>query len=164
MQSAISSGGGRSGAGLRDLPARRHHRHQCLDPLSPDAGIRADGRSADRSRSRLRPLGRILELYAGTANSADARAVDRIRLAAESLGRLYHPQAADLVLAGRVLSYWSRLHGRVRPRDHRQDLLIAIGAARSGGALLTANSRDMRRWATMIHRRGGLRVSVIVAA
>jgi len=42
------------------------------------------------------------------------RAVDRIRLAAESLGRLYHPQAADLVLAGRVLSYWSRLHGRVR--------------------------------------------------
>ena len=92
------------------------------------------------------------------------RAVDRIRLAAESLGRLYHPQAADLVLAGRVLSYWSRLHGSVRPRDHRQDLLIAIGAARSGGALLTANSRDMRRLATMIHGRGGLRVSVIVAA
>jgi len=89
------------------------------------------------------------------------RAVDRIRLAAESLGRLYHPQAADLVLAGRVLSYWSRLHGRVRPR---QDLLIAIGAARSGGALLTANARDMRRWASMIHRRGGLRVSVVVAA
>jgi predicted nucleic acid-binding protein len=106
----------------------------------------------------------LLELYAGTANSADARAVDRIRLSAESLGRLYHPQVEDLILAGRLLSHWSRLHGRVRPRDHSHDLLIAIGAARRGGALLTANARDMRRWATMIHRRGGLRVSVIVAA
>lgn len=106
----------------------------------------------------------LLELYAGTANSADARAVDGIRLAAESLGRLYHPGVEDLILAGRVLSYWSRLHGRERSRDHSHGLLIAIGAARTGGALLTANARDMRRWATAIARRGGLRVSVIVAA
>jgi len=105
----------------------------------------------------------LLELYAGTANPADARAVDAIRLAAESLGRFYHPGVEDLILAGRVLSYWSRLRGRVRPRDHSHDLLIAIGAARTGGTLLTANARDMRRWATVIARRSGLRLSVIAA-
>lgn len=106
----------------------------------------------------------LLELYAGTANFADARAVDGIRRAAESLGRLYHPGVEDLILAGRVLSYWSRLRGRVRPRDHSYDLLIAIGAARTRSSLLTVNVGDMRRWATAIKRRSGLRVSVIVAA
>ena len=105
----------------------------------------------------------LLELYAGTANRADARAVDSIRLAAEGLGKLYHPSADDLVLAGRVLSYWSRIRGRVRPRDHSHDLLIAIGAARTGSVLLTANVRDMRRWAAAIERRGGLRVPVVEA-
>jgi len=106
----------------------------------------------------------LLELYAGTTSRADARAVDDIRLAAEHLGRLYHPDAEDLILAGRVLSYWSRIRGRVRPRDHTHDLLIAIGAARTRSVLLTANARDMRRWAAAIERRGGLRVPVVVAA
>jgi predicted nucleic acid-binding protein len=105
----------------------------------------------------------LLELYAGTTSYADARAVDDIRRAAEQLGRLYHPDAEDMILAGRVLSYWSRIRGRVRPRDHTHDLLIAIGAARTRSALLTANARDMRRWAAAIERRCGLRVSVVVA-
>jgi predicted nucleic acid-binding protein len=105
----------------------------------------------------------LLELYAGTASLADARALDRIRLAAHDLGRLYHPGVEDVVLAGRVLSYESRLRGRIRPRDHSHDLLIAIGAARTASALLTANARDMRRWAAAMLRRAGLRVPVIIA-
>jgi len=105
-----------------------------------------------------------LELYAGATSRADARVVDDIRLAAEHLGRLYHPDAEDLILAGRVLSYWSSIRGRARPRDHTHDLLIAIGAARTRSVLLTANAREMRRWAAAIERRGGLRVPVVVAA
>jgi predicted nucleic acid-binding protein len=105
----------------------------------------------------------LLELYAGTANAGDARAIDGIRFGAETLGRLYHPGQEDLILAGRLLSYESRLRGRLRPRDHSHDLLIAIGAARTGSTLLTANARDMRRWADVIERRGRLRVSVIAA-
>jgi len=106
----------------------------------------------------------LLELYAGTASVDDARAVDTLREAARSLGRLYVPPEHDLVLAGRVLAYHARRYGRLRPRDHSHDLLIAIGAARSGGALLTANARDMRRLGDHDSPSRRLRVSVIVAA
>jgi predicted nucleic acid-binding protein len=106
----------------------------------------------------------LLELYAGTHSPADGWALDGIRLAAESLGRFYHPSAEDLRLAGRVLSYWSRRYGVVRPRDHSRDLLIAIGAARTKSVLLTANGRDMRRWARALAERARLRVPVAVPA
>ena len=106
----------------------------------------------------------LLELYAGTASVDDARAVDTLREAARSLGRLYVPPEHDLVLAGRVLAYHARRYGRLRPRDHSHDLLIAIGAARTGSILLTANRRDMDRWAAALRRRAGLRVRVAVPA
>ena len=102
----------------------------------------------------------LLELYAGTASVDDARAVDTLREAARSLGRLYVPPEHDLVLAGRVLAYHARRYGRLRPRDHSHDLLIAIGAARTGSILLTVNRRDMDRWAAALRRRAGLRVQV----
>ena len=106
----------------------------------------------------------LLELYAGTASVDDARAVDTLREAARSLGRLYVPPEHDLVLAGRVLAYHARRYGRLRPRDHSHDLLIAIGAARTGSILLTVNRRDMDRWAAALRRRAGLRVRVAVPA
>ena len=104
----------------------------------------------------------LLELYAGTGSVADARAIDAIRVAVARLGRLYHPTTEDFVLAGRMLSYESRRAGRLRPRDHSHDLLIAIAAARTSGALLTANRDDMLRWARLLRTRARLRVDVLV--
>jgi len=106
----------------------------------------------------------LLELYAGTGSREDARDVDAIRAGAQSLGRLYHPPESDFILAGRILAYHTRRHGRIRPRDHAQDLLIAIGAARTGSALLTDNRRDMVRWADALRRRARLRVRVLAPA
>jgi predicted nucleic acid-binding protein len=103
----------------------------------------------------------LLELYAGAGSVADARALDAIRHAARTLGRLYHPPEDDLILAGRVLSYSARRYGSVRPRDHGHDLLIAIGAARTGSVLLAEDRRDMDRWAASLKARAGLRVQVI---
>lgn len=103
----------------------------------------------------------LLELYAGAGSVEDARAVERIRQAARRLGRLYHPDEEDLVLAGRILSDQAARHGRMRPRDHSHDLLIAIGAARTGSVLLAENRRDMDRWASALRRRAGLRVHVV---
>ena len=106
----------------------------------------------------------LLELYAGTGSVNDARALDAIREAARSLGQLYQPAEEDFVLAGRILAYHARRYGAVRPRDHSHDLLIAIGAARTGSVLLAENRRDMARWAVLLRKRAGLRVQVAVPA
>ena len=106
----------------------------------------------------------LLELFAGTQSRKDARAVDVIRAAATRLGRLYSPTEEDFVLAGRLLSHYAQEHGSVRPRDHSHDLLIAIGAARTGSVLVADNRRDMNRWARALRRRGGLSVAVVSPA
>ena len=101
----------------------------------------------------------LLELYAGAAEATDRRAVDAIRVAARQLARAYQPSEDDFVLAGQILSDYGRRRGRVRPRDHAHDLLVAIGAARTASLLLTENLGDMTRWADALRRRG-LRVRV----
>lgn len=103
----------------------------------------------------------LLELFAGTQSRTDARAVDAIRAAAARLGRLYNPVEDDFVLAGRLMSAYAGERGRIRPRDHSHDLLIAIGAARTGSVLVADNRRDMDRWARMLRGRGGLSVVVV---
>jgi predicted nucleic acid-binding protein len=102
----------------------------------------------------------LLELYAGTASVADKRAVDAIRGAAQRLKTLVHPGEDDFCLAGQILSYQARRAGALRPRDHSHDLLIALVAARSAGALLTENVVDMRRWADAVRQRAHLRLVV----
>ena len=106
----------------------------------------------------------LLELFAGTQSPSDSRAVDAIRAAATRLGRLYSPSEDDFVLAGRLLSAYAGRHGAIRPRDHSHDLLIAIGAARTGSVLVADNRRDMDRWARMLRRRGGLSLAVVTPA
>lgn len=106
----------------------------------------------------------LLELYAGTQTVADGRAVEAIRAAAKSLGRLYSPPEEDFVLAGRLLSHYASRFGSVRPRDHSHDVLITIGAARTGSVLLADNRRDMNRWAHALKRRAGLSVRVAALA
>ncbi|MBI5482593.1 MAG: type II toxin-antitoxin system VapC family toxin [Deltaproteobacteria bacterium] len=103
----------------------------------------------------------LLELYAGTASAEDKRAVDAIRRSARELGRLVCPNEEDLCLAGQVLSLYSRRHARIRPRDHSHDVLIAIGAARTRSVLLTENVVHLQRWADLLRRRAGLRVTVV---
>ena len=102
----------------------------------------------------------MLELYAGSSSIDDKRDVDAIVEAAKQLGCLVHPTSEDFGRAGQILSAHSRRHGHVRPRDHSHDLLIAIGAARSGGLLLTENLSDMQRWAKAIRSRLKLVVEV----
>jgi predicted nucleic acid-binding protein len=103
----------------------------------------------------------LLELYAGASSLQDRRDIDALRGAARRLGRIYDPSGEDLCLAGMLLSDYARRAGSLRPRDHSHDCLIAIGAARACGSVLTLNAADMRRWARSLGRRGlQLRVAV----
>jgi hypothetical protein len=59
-----------------------------------------------------------------------------------------------------MLALHARRHGRVRPRDHSHDLLIVIGAARTGSVLLAENRAHMLQWAALLQRRARLLLRV----
>jgi hypothetical protein len=44
--------------------------------------------------------------------------------------------------------------GKVKPRDHILDILIAITAAKVGAVLATENLRHMKRWKEMLAKMG----------
>ena len=102
----------------------------------------------------------LFELYAGAGNARDKKDIDALAEVARRLDRLIHPLPEDFMLAGQVVAAYSARHGRVRPRDHSHDLLIAIGAGRTRTLLLTANLTDMRRWSAALARRARLVVRV----
>ncbi len=90
------------------------------------------------------------ELYAGAPDRDDRRDLDRIRAAFAAAGLVATPAFDDWCTAGMLLARYSRLRGRVNPRDHLNDILIVLCAAQHRAALLTWNLQDMQRWARML--------------
>lgn len=101
----------------------------------------------------------LQELYAGTSTKKDKQDLDIINQSFLALGRIVTPLHEDWITAGNVMARYSRLHGRMRPRDHINDLLILLSAARVRAELATENESDMKRWAKILKKAG---VSVTV--
>lgn len=49
-------------------------------------------------------------------------------------------------MAGRCLSHYSARWGRIRPRDHLVDALVAVTAFSIGAILASADAGQMLRW------------------
>jgi predicted nucleic acid-binding protein len=93
------------------------------------------------------------ELYAGARTPADKRDYDEINRA--FLNRQYIvPHHEDWILSGILLARYQRLYGDVEPRDHINDILIAICAVKTNATLVTENTDDMKRWQRMLRRVG----------
>jgi predicted nucleic acid-binding protein len=90
------------------------------------------------------------ELYAGAASAGDKGDLDRIRQSFVSAGLTLTPTFDDWCAAGTMIERYGRLHGRVNPRDHLNDVLIVLSAAQVGATVLTWNVGDMRRWNRML--------------
>jgi len=101
----------------------------------------------------------LQELYAGTRSDLDKKDLDRIDRGLHAVERVVTPRHEDWVAAGVAISRYARLYGEIRPRDHINDLLILIGAARVDADLVTENAVDMNRWARIL-RKGGWEVRV----
>ena len=91
------------------------------------------------------------ELYAGATQ--DARFVARLERDFTSARRILLPSAADWATVGKVLAefgtrYGYEFIGRGRLTN---DALIAMSASRMGLTIITANSRDFARLATLRH-------------
>jgi predicted nucleic acid-binding protein len=71
-----------------------------------------------------------MELYAGTRSASDKRDLDRMVQALADVGRVISPHPKDFYQAGQMIAYYARQYGAIRPRDHANDVLIALCASR----------------------------------
>jgi len=94
------------------------------------------------------------ELYAGALNPADKRDYDVINRLFVNRGYMVTPTHDDWTLSGIVLARYQERYGKVEPRDHINDILIALCAVRANAELITENADDMRRWRDMFRRAG----------
>jgi len=95
-----------------------------------------------------------MELYAGTRDRADKRELDRMERILSRINRVITPQSRDFYLAGQMISYYSRTHGAIKPRDHVCDVLIALCAVDVGAELVTENAEHMQIWQRVLARSG----------
>lgn len=90
------------------------------------------------------------ELYVGAATGSDKQDLDRIRYAFAAAELTLNPTFDDWCSAGIMLERYGRLHGRIDPWKHLGDVLVVLSAAQVGGAIVTWNVSDMRRWNRML--------------
>ena len=94
----------------------------------------------------------LCELYAGATSVEDRSDIEALRGA---LGpHLLGVEAEDWMLAGRCLSYYSARWGKIKPRDHLADLLVAVSAVKVGALLGSTDLMQMRRWSWVLRRLG----------
>ena len=83
------------------------------------------------------------ELYAGARTRADKRNYDGINQAFIRQGYVVTPSHEDWTLSGVLLVRYQQRYGELEPRNHINDLLIALGAVRAGAELVTENVADI---------------------
>ena len=94
----------------------------------------------------------LCELYAGAVSKADRADLEKLRAA---LGpHLVSAPLQDWVLAGRCLALYSAQSGKIRPRDHLADILIAVRAAKLKATLASENIKHMSQWARVLDKFG----------
>ncbi len=94
----------------------------------------------------------LYELAAGATTRDDRADVETLRRA---LGRRIVGTASDdWLLAGRCLARYAERWGKIWPRDHVADALVAVAAARLGATVASEDVRGMTRWAWALRRLG----------
>lgn len=110
-------------------------------------------RALRSGRGRLSSVA-MQELYAGVQTRDDKKDYDGINRAFLSRGYMVTPDHDDWTLSGVILARYQQLHGEVEPRDHINDILIALCAVKINAQLATENSVDMERWRKILRRSG----------
>jgi len=104
----------------------------------------------------------LCELQAGATARGDRADVETLRRALGT--KIVGTGADDWVLAGRCLARYAERWGRVRPRDHLADALVAVTAARLKATVVAEDVRGMTRWAWALRRLGAeIRVQALTS-
>jgi predicted nucleic acid-binding protein len=96
----------------------------------------------------------VAELYAGTRSARDKADLDAVVRAYRSLGFLLEVSVEDWIRAGQAIRRYTRLYGRIEPREHLNDVLILASSSRVGVQVVTENAALFARWAALLRRMG----------
>ena len=94
----------------------------------------------------------LCELQAGATTRDDRTDVETLRRALGT--KIVGTVVDDWVLAGRCLARYAERWGRIRPRDHLADALVAVTAARLRATVAAEDVHGMERWAWTLRRLG----------
>ena len=94
----------------------------------------------------------LCELYAGAMRRDDWADLEKLRRALGA--HVLVTESSDWVLAGRCLSWYAARWGKIRPRDHLADVLVAVAATRVGASLATEDVKQMSRWGRALRKFG----------
>ncbi len=104
----------------------------------------------------------VYELQAGATTRDDRADVETLRRTLAQ--RIVGTAPDDWLLAGRCLASYAKRWGRVRPRDHLADALVAVTAGRLGATIAAEDVRGMTRWTWALGRLGTrIRVEALTA-
>lgn len=94
----------------------------------------------------------LAELYAGALSREDRNDVEDFRRAMSP--HVFGVDSRDWILSGRCLSAYAMRWGKIRPRDHLAEVVIAVCSARRNADLVTENQAHMLRWSWILKRQG----------
>ncbi len=97
------------------------------------------------------------ELYTAATSRADRADLETLRRAFG--GHLVGVEPDGWVMVGRCLSCYDERWGRIKPRDHLVDALVAVTAFSIGAVLASADVGQMTRW-RWVARKLGRRLEV----
>jgi hypothetical protein len=66
----------------------------------------------------------------------------------------HHMSDRQLLLVHHDTVYYQQRYGALEPRDHINDILIVLSAAKAHAELITENDAHMTRWREMLRRSG----------
>lgn len=94
----------------------------------------------------------LCELYAGATTREDRADLEVLRrgLGTHVLGT----GVEDWVLVGRCLSYYTVRWGKMKPRDHLVDVIVAVHAHHVGAVLVSEDRKQLTRWKWVLGKLG----------
>ena len=102
----------------------------------------------------------LFELYSGVRSKEDKKRVDIIFKESRRIGQLINPEIEDWSKAGLFVSQYIRLYGSIEPKDHMNDVMIALVASKHGHTVVTENKKHFENW-KRIFGRSGIRLNFI---
>lgn len=90
------------------------------------------------------------ELYASALAQADKRDDDVINRAFSRHGYMLTPDHNDWTGNRIILARYQQRYGALEPRDHINDILIVLSAAKAHAELITENDAHRTRWREML--------------
>lgn len=104
-----------------------------------------------------------MELYAGTQDRTDKRQLDQTVRRLSITNQVVTPHPRDFYQAGQMIRYYSQTYGRIEPKDHICDVLIALCAVNADAELVTVNAAHFETWKRILARSGkNLSLSVVL--